>query len=298
MALVLHHSQARGTAKVVLLGIANHDGDGGAFPSQETLAKYANVAERNVRKAIDQLVELGEVEVIERGGLWGGLVSPRHQSNAYRVLVQCPADCDRTANHRCQGDRTDSSAHPDGDRTKTSAQVTGRNHPSDRTNSSEVTGRQHPTNRPYEPPKNRTDTARAARVAESFTEFWSTYPRKSGKIAAEKAWARAVKTVGVEHVDRLLGATAAFRDLVQRTGTDARFIPHPATWLNQGRWDDAELQPSPQPGTGHQSTGTAPWCGDCDERSRLIYPDGRESSLAAPCPTCHPFSVRRAAASS
>lgn len=109
MAIVLHHSRARGTAKLVLLGIANHAGDGGAWPSVYTLAKYANVNEKNTRLAIRRLVELGEVRVhLQAGG-------PRdmedvHRPNRYDVLVRCPGDCDRTDKHLTARDREHQSA--------------------------------------------------------------------------------------------------------------------------------------------------------------------------------------------
>lgn len=98
MALVLHHSRAAGTAKLVLLGIANHAGDGGAWPTIATLARYANTTERTVQRAIAQLVKLGEVRVHPQAG---GLVM-RHfeRPNRYDVLLACPAACDRTTNHR------------------------------------------------------------------------------------------------------------------------------------------------------------------------------------------------------
>lgn len=99
IAAVLHHSAATGTAKLVLIGIANHDGDGGSWPSLATLAKYANVDPRNVRAAITRLVELGEVEVDQQGG--GTHRTADHlRPNLYRVLVRCPADCDGTTQHR------------------------------------------------------------------------------------------------------------------------------------------------------------------------------------------------------
>ncbi len=99
MALVLHHSRAKGTAKLVLLGIANHAGDGGAWPSVGTLAKYANVTTRNVQKAVDQLVQLGELHVHVQGG--GTHRTKDHERpNRYDVLVVCPQHCDRTSSHR------------------------------------------------------------------------------------------------------------------------------------------------------------------------------------------------------
>lgn len=68
VSLVLNWSRARGTAKLVLIGIANHYGDGGAWPSIGTLARYANATERTVQRAIEELVALGEVVVHVREG--------------------------------------------------------------------------------------------------------------------------------------------------------------------------------------------------------------------------------------
>lgn len=99
MALVLHHSTARDTEKLILLGIANHAGDGGAWPTVATLARYANVSERAVQQAIGKLVSSGELAVHLQAGGMGNL---RHweRPNRYDVLVTCPVTCDRTANHR------------------------------------------------------------------------------------------------------------------------------------------------------------------------------------------------------
>ncbi len=89
MALVLNHSRAVGTDKVVLLGIANHDGDGGAWPSIATLARYANVSERSVQRSIDHLVELGELRVERQSGGQADLRNDR-RPNRYTVLVDNP----------------------------------------------------------------------------------------------------------------------------------------------------------------------------------------------------------------
>lgn len=66
-----------------------------------------------------------------------------------------------------------------------------------------------------------------------FDQFWAQYPRKVGKLAAQKAFSRATKLTTVESIH------SALRNLQQEMrGKDQQFIPHPATWLNQGRWDD------------------------------------------------------------
>lgn len=92
MATVLHHSQMTGTAKLLLLGIANHEGDGGAFPSVATLAKYTGTSERRVQQLISELRASGELSVSPSAGPAG--------TNVYRVQVSCPDDCDRSSNHR------------------------------------------------------------------------------------------------------------------------------------------------------------------------------------------------------
>lgn len=99
MAAVLHHSKASGTRKLVLLGIANHQGDGGAWPGVEKLAVYANVNVRNVQRAIEWLVSKGELRVSVQQG--GDRDTPDHRRpNRYDVLVECPSYCDRTNHHR------------------------------------------------------------------------------------------------------------------------------------------------------------------------------------------------------
>lgn len=99
LALVLHHSRAKGTAKLVLIGIANHDGDGGSWPAVGTLAVYANVARSNVQRALTALERLGEVHRSTQDG--GTHKTPDwDRPNLYRVLVKCPPNCDRTTAHR------------------------------------------------------------------------------------------------------------------------------------------------------------------------------------------------------
>ena len=98
MTIALHHSRAVGTPKVVLLGIANHDGDGGSWPSIATLTKYAGVSRGNVQKAIVRLEELGEIRrYVQDGGTASMLDHLR--PNRYEVTLRCPPGCDRSRSH-------------------------------------------------------------------------------------------------------------------------------------------------------------------------------------------------------
>lgn len=75
-----------------------------------------------------------------------------------------------------------------------------------------------------------------AGVDADFEEFYAAYPRHVGKEAARRAFVKAVKNKApaadiIEGARRYAAATAA-------AGTETRFIAHPATWLNAGRWSD------------------------------------------------------------
>jgi len=100
LAIALHHSQAKGAARLVLIGIANHDGDGGAWPAVSTLAKYAGgIDRRGVQRAIETLEGLGEIKRLRGQG--GDHSTADHlRPNLYRFLLVCPEGCDRTRNHR------------------------------------------------------------------------------------------------------------------------------------------------------------------------------------------------------
>ena len=67
-----------------------------------------------------------------------------------------------------------------------------------------------------------------------FDEFWSLSPRKIAKATARKAWQRLT-------AEQQLMAAKAIDTHCQYWSakeTELEFIPHPATWLNQERWED------------------------------------------------------------
>lgn len=71
-----------------------------------------------------------------------------------------------------------------------------------------------------------------------FDIFWSIYPRRTGKQAAKASFEKAVKAVGLDKVMDGVRALAHDPNLPAE-----QFIPNPATWLNQGRWDDDPYPP-------------------------------------------------------
>ena len=70
-----------------------------------------------------------------------------------------------------------------------------------------------------------------------FEAWWAAYPRKVGKLAAFRAYQTAKRHLGGEATPRLLAGAQAYG--AATAGKDEKYIAHPTTWLNQGRWDDA-----------------------------------------------------------
>lgn len=69
----------------------------------------------------------------------------------------------------------------------------------------------------------------------NFECFYEKYPRRIGKIAAEKAWEKAIKKADP---NLLVVKAKIYANHVQASQIPMKFVPHPATWLNQGRWED------------------------------------------------------------
>lgn len=75
------------------------------------------------------------------------------------------------------------------------------------------------------------NTTRAC--ARGFDRFWAAYPRKVGKGAAERSFERIRPDSAL--LDGMLRAIETQR---QSDTWQRGYIPNPATWLNQRRWED------------------------------------------------------------
>ena len=158
VSLVLNNSRATGRAKLVLLGIANHLGDQGAWPSISTLARYANASERSVKRDIQELVEMGELKV----ELQNAPTKTQYKTNLYWITISSGV--------------TDSASG-----------VTDWVSRGDSSGKSGVTpvGTQN-INITIKEPSLKSDL-------ESFDKFWNLYPKRVAKADALKAWKQATK---------------------------------------------------------------------------------------------------------
>lgn len=74
---------------------------------------------------------------------------------------------------------------------------------------------------------------------DGFDVFWLNYPKKIGKQAARKAWSK-IKSPK-EVIEKLKSVLPLQKQSEQWTKDNGQFIPHPATYLNQGRWEDETI---------------------------------------------------------
>jgi hypothetical protein len=174
VSLVLNQSRATGRAKLVLLGIANHLGDHGAWPSISTLARYANASERSVKRDIQELVQLGELKV----ELQNAPTRHQYKTNLYWITIGSGV--------------TDSAPG-----------VTDWVSRGDSSGKSGVTpvGTQN-INITIKEPSLKSDL-------ESFETFWLLYPKKVAKADAVKAWKQVLKK---KTADEMIALTKAYSE--------------------------------------------------------------------------------------
>jgi hypothetical protein len=174
VSLVLNNSRATGRAKLVLLGIANHLGDQGAWPSISTLARYANASERSVKRDIQELVQLGELKV----ELQNAPTTQQYKTNLYWITISSGV-------------------------TESTAGVTDWVSRGDSSGKSGVTpvGTRNII-RTIREPSLKSDL-------ESFDTFWTLYPKKVAKADALKAWKQVLKK---KTADEMIGLTKAYSE--------------------------------------------------------------------------------------
>jgi hypothetical protein len=96
----------------------------------------------------------------------------------------------------------------------------------------------------------RASRALVVAATSDFVAFWQAYPKKTGKAAALKAWLKAKPPVA-----QVLAALAWQTQSLQWNREEGRYRPNPATYLNEGRWQDEPEQPAHQVSDQKSRTG-------------------------------------------
>jgi hypothetical protein len=119
------------------------------------------------------------------------------------------------------------------------------------------------------------DERKAAKPSRAtwFEEFWSIYPRRVGKGAAQRKYAVAAKTES----DHQMILSALRAQLPALQSREKQFIPLPLTWINQQRWQDDVEAPAAAiiPRNGTAST----FAQRKDERMMERFFEGMEQEL-------------------
>ena len=85
-----------------------------------------------------------------------------------------------------------------------------------------------------------------------FFLFWKEYPNKKNKQTAMARWDRMRVTAGL--YEKIMEGLARAKNSREWAEKDGRYIPHPASWLNAGGWENeyrpiAPEKPTPPPTT-------------------------------------------------
>lgn len=210
------------TAKLVLIGIADkyNEDRGYAWPSIERLADMADCTQRTVSRKIAFLEEIKLIQTM------------RHPTQTNRYFLPYMTSCrDDT------GVMSDRTSDVLSDRTSDVIQTVF-NDSEQKDSIKSASERFH-------------DAATKQQIKDGFDRFWEAVPRKVGKKSANQAYRAALKTVSAEV---LIAGMERYAKKMASERTEVRYICHPTTWLQQGRWDDelpAEA-PAHRPPVGHR----------------------------------------------
>lgn len=71
---------------------------------------------------------------------------------------------------------------------------------------------------------------------DDFEDFWEAYPKKEARVAALKEWVEL--SPELELMAKMGKALKVQKKTLKWTKEDGRFVPSPATWLKERRWED------------------------------------------------------------
>jgi hypothetical protein len=268
IAWVFERSPSVGTERLVLLSIANHvDPDGeNAWPKLATIAAEANCSVRVAQRAIQRLVEHGELEIhgrdptsrADRAGrkfrmaqfnIWrrgdAGDTPQRKPTTQPGITDEIIAAMER-------GDAYDTPRLERGDAESIDGvtpvvrrgDAGGAGLPRD---IKERVRRRSVPNRP-EPSERSAPVRRKRSIGDpaphGFDKFWEVWGRREAKLEAMRAWEEQGLHLNQQLAARVVSAVEEQerRGMLDWTTRDPRtkrlLVPHPATWLRGQRWED------------------------------------------------------------
>ena len=85
-----------------------------------------------------------------------------------------------------------------------------------------------------------------SQLVQQAERVYAAYPRKAARGSGVRASARAIHVIALrsfggdtaQAASWLVGRVAAYAGSGLVASSEARYIPYPSTWMNQGRYDD------------------------------------------------------------
>ena len=230
-ALLDNRLSLRDVSVLGALGI-HTDKQGWCTPSQGRIGAMLGISRHTVAKSVAVLRECGYLVVSARRGDGGG-----QTSNLMRVVMDLnvPETCLRYVPKNSVSPMLDP-ATPEVAAPAT-PEVAAPATPEVAAPATPEVARNPPLKSPTEQHTPLTPTG-GGEDDELFAVFWKAYPRKVGKDAARKAFAK--RKPDAELLAKMLAAVARQAQSEQWRKKDGQFIPHPTTWLNRGQWEDGE----------------------------------------------------------
>ena len=206
------------------------------FPSNETLCDLTGLSVRTVRASLKTLEDAEFITRETRAG----------RANIFTLNIETMRACHRkrrwsdtrNASHPADNDAeiittvSELASGPDCVPTSAEAPVES----VEATEPPATVDTPAPSTGDLAPVKTKKKSSTPARVESDFLDFYAAYPRHVGKEAARRAFVKAVKA-GTPAADIIEGARR-YAAATAAAGTETRYVAHPATWLNAGRWSD------------------------------------------------------------
>lgn len=191
------------------------------WPSVANVARRARLSDRQVQYCIKQLADVGILSIEPNAG--------RSGTNLYRITphekwggcknfggeVDCTGGVKPTSPGGVKPTSPEPSIEPSIEPSTPRGQA-----------ALDLLGNAKPEKQPTEPDR--------------FPDFWAAFPKKEGKAAAKKAWAKAIKR---SSPDQIIAAAKVYASRI--AGNDPKYTKWPQGWLNEERFLDDDLQPAP-----------------------------------------------------
>lgn len=238
MAAVFERYPAGGGEFALALALADNAHDDGAhiFPSVSVMARKSRQSERQVQRCLTAMLASGWLIKVRsaagRGRPTEYRINPAWLAGKGDILTPFPIEPELSTNPDKMSPFCAQKTGKKGDICD-GKRVTFETEKGDICDIPIRTGSNHIP--PY-PPGGGAGTSVDNSDAGGFDDFFAAYPRKVGRGQARQAWDTLAPDASLRK--RIADAVAAWARSPEWQRNGGQYVPKPARWLREGRWDD------------------------------------------------------------